>query len=636
MSETQIHQILKKYWGYDTFREKQEEIIQSTLDGKDTLALLPTGGGKSICFQVPAMAMEGICLVVSPLIALMEDQVLNLRKRGIKAMAISSAMSKKELDIALDNAAYGDFKFLYLSPERLQTELFKARLPKMNVSLLAIDEAHCISQWGYDFRPAYLNIAELRKQLPEVPVLALTATATPKVVDDIQERLEFKEKHVIQKSFQRKNLAYVVLKEENMHQRMLKVIKNVGGSGVVYCNRRLKCKQIAGYLQDHQISADYYHGGLDHAQRSKVQESWIQNHTQVVVATNAFGMGIDKADVRFVIHMDYPNSLEAYYQEAGRGGRDGKKAYAVMMVNDAQAAELKAEYEKAFPPLEEIKKIYLALCNFLQIPINGGEGQSFSFDLRTFAQRYDFDAALVYTSLDFLQKAGYLSMNEGFYRPSKMKFTANKEELYKFQVSHKVYDPIIKHILRSYGGMFEDYVRIDEGKLAGQLNMGKQAFVKILEKLHQMEMVDFISATEQAQIFFNKARVDQRSLLISKENYKDRKAIFKEKIDAVLDYTQSKVRCRSQILLAYFGEKDSSRCGICDICLDKNKMDVSELEFDQIVDACKRKLDDEELSLNELIDQLEYFQEEHLVKVLEYLMHEEKIIEESGKLKWKP
>jgi len=635
MSNSKIHQILKQFWGYDTFREKQEAIIQSALDGKDTLALLPTGGGKSICFQVPAMAMEGICLVVSPLIALMEDQVLNLRKRGIKAMAISSAMTKKELDIALDNAAYGDFKFLYLSPERLQTELFKARLPKMKVSLLAIDEAHCISQWGYDFRPAYLNIADLRKEVPEVPVLALTATATPKVVEDIQERLNFQSPHVIQKSFQRKNLAYVVLEEENMYQRMLKVIKNVGGCGVIYCNRRLKCKQIANYLQDHKIKADFYHGGLEHAQRSKVQESWIQNYTQVVVATNAFGMGIDKADVRFVIHMDYPNSLEAYYQEAGRGGRDGEKAYAVMMANASQAAQLKDEYEKSFPPLKEIKKVYLALCNYLQVPINGGEGQSFPFDLRPFAQRYDLEPAMVYTALDFLRKAGYLSMNEGYFQPAKLKFISNKEELYKFQVAYKVYDPIIKHILRSYGGMFEDYVRIDEGKLAGQLNMGKRAFLKVLEKLHQMEVVDYIATTEQAQVFFNKARVDQRSLLISKENYQDRKSIFKNKIDAVLDYSQSKVRCRSQILLAYFGETDAPRCGICDICLEKNKMGVSELEFKQIVEACKRKLGSEALSLNELIEQLEYFQEAHLVNVLEYLMHEEKIIEEDGKLKWK-
>ena len=635
MSEVEIHHILKQYWGFDSFREKQEEIIRSSLSGKDTLALLPTGGGKSICFQIPALAKEGICLVISPLIALMEDQVRNLRSRGIKALAISSAMSKRELDIALDNAAYGDFKFLYLSPERLHTELFQARLAKMKVNLLAIDEAHCISQWGYDFRPAYLQISELRKQLPRVPVLALTATATPRVVDDIQKRLEFPQPHVIQKSFQRPNLAYVVLNEENMHQRMLKVIKNVGGSGVVYCNRRIKCKQITSYLNDHQIKADYYHGGLDHLQRSKVQDAWIRNHTQVVVATNAFGMGIDKADVRFVIHMDYPSSLEAYYQEAGRGGRDGEKAYAVIMANESQASALQSEYEKSFPPLEDVKKIYLSLCNFLQIPINGGEGQTFPFSIRKFSQRYNLEASLIFKSFNFLQKADYISLNDGFYRPAKLKFVLNKQELYKFQVAHQPYDPIIKVILRSYGGMFEDYVSVDEPKLAKQLKIEPSKFQNALKKMHQMEVIDYIEASEEPQIFFTKARVDQRDLYFSKETYKDRKAIFKEKVDALLDYTRSKVRCRSQILLAYFGETDSNRCGICDICLEKNKMEISELEFDQIVEACKLRLSEESIGLNELINRLEYFQEEHLVKVLEYLMQEEKIVETEGKLRWK-
>lgn len=628
--EQAIHKILSDYWGYTDFREKQEEIIQSVLNGSDTLALLPTGGGKSICFQVPTMVMEGMCLVISPLIALMEDQVQNLKKKGIKAMAISSAMSRKEIDIAIDNAAYGGYKFLYLSPERIQTEIFQARLEKMNICLLAIDEAHCISQWGYDFRPAYLQIAELRQQLKNVPVLALTATATPKVVEDIQKKLSFQLPNVIRKSFHRENLSYVVLQEENMEERMLKVIQNVGGSGIVYCNRRLKCKQIASYLRDFNIQADFYHGGLDHATRSSVQKAWIQNQLQVVVATNAFGMGIDKPDVRFVIHMDYPNSLEAYYQEAGRGGRDGKRSYAVLIANESQAKALKEDFEKAFPSIKDIKKVYLALSNFLQIPLNGGEGQSFPFPIGEFSKRYNLDTILVFKSLEFLQKEGLLSLSEGFYSPSKLHFTMSKEGLYKFQVSHKSFDILIKTILRAYGGLFEDYGRIDEKLIAHRLNTTKEKVVHALNKLQEMEVLDFLPANDQAHINFTKARIDQRSLIISKENYKDRKQDLNEKMEAVLHYTQSTVICRSKILLSYFGESDSVECGHCDICLEKKKT-LSATELKEVSNSIKIELKNNPLSLSELIQKLNQFQEKELLKALEHLLNEEKLEEKDGK-----
>lgn len=634
MRVAEIHGILKKYWGYDAFREKQLDIIQSALSGKDTLALLPTGGGKSICFQVPAMAEEGMCLVISPLIALMEDQVMNLQKRGIKAMAISSALNRKELDIALDNAAYGDYKFLYLSPERLQTEWFKARLPKMNINLIAIDEAHCISQWGYDFRPAYLNIASLRESLPEIPVLALTATATPKVVEDIQFQLAFKSNNVIRKSFKRDNLAYVVLEEEDPEGRMLKVIRNVGGSGVIYCNRRLKCKHIAAKLKDEGIAADFYHGGLDHVQRSRVQEEWINNRIQVVVATNAFGMGIDKADVRFVIHLDYPNSLEAYYQEAGRGGRDGKKAYAVMMASESQAKQLKDEFERSFPAIETIKKVYLALSNYFQIPIDGGEMQTEAFDLYEFSKRYDMEANSVHSSLQFLAKEGYISLSEAYYQPSKLKMLLGKEDLYKFQVSHKLFDPLIKTILRSYGGLFESYSRIDEHKLAAQLNTNKGNIINALKKLSELEVLDYLAANDQAHITYLKPRLDQRSLIISKENYKDRKDNAKAKLEEVIYYTESQIKCRSQILLEYFGEMDSEACGQCDICLKKQRMNLSELKFSQIRQAIRRALEEESQSLLELSKVLSHYEEELFVNVLETLMDEGIVLETKGLLSW--
>jgi len=635
MSHSSIHTILKEYWGYDSFRDKQEEIIKSVLEKKDTLALLPTGGGKSICFQVPAMQMEGMCIVVSPLIALMEDQVQNLKQRGIKAISISSAMNKREIDIALDNAANGAYKFLYLSPERLKTELFQARLERMNINLLAIDEAHCISQWGYDFRPSYLNISLIREQLKDVPVLALTATATPKVVLDIQEKLSFKQENVIRKSFFRENLSYVVLKEENMEERMLKVIKNVGGSGIVYCNRRLRCKQLASYLQNFQIPADFYHGGMDHDRRSSVQSAWIKNELQVVVATNAFGMGIDKADVRFVIHMDYPSSLEAYYQEAGRGGRDGKRSYAVLIANQPQEIALEEDMQRSFPPIDTIKKIYLALSNYLQVPIGGGEGQSFPFHIGDFSKRYDQEAGTVYNSLEFLQKEGLIQLSEGFYTPSRLKFILNKEELYKFQVAQKSYDPIIKSILRAYGGLFEEYSRIDEKLIAHRLNISSSQLKIILKKLMEMEVVDYIEASDQARIFFNKARIDQRSLIISKQNYHDRKKDQTEKIEAVIHYTRSEVSCRSKLLLSYFGEKESKDCGHCDLCLERKKKEHEKTNIKLISNKIEDCLREKSLDLKNLQERLEEFDEKAVIKAIEYLLSEEIIRERDAQFEIK-
>jgi len=627
-----IRELLIKYWGYSSFREKQEEIILSVLEDKeDTLALLPTGGGKSICFQIPALAQEGICLVISPLIALMQDQVSNLQKRGIKAIAITSALSKREIDIGLDNAAYGDFKFLYVSPERLETELFQARLKKMKVNLIAVDEAHCISQWGYDFRPAYLKIAQLRELLPEVPILALTATATPKVVDDIQEKLLFKKKNLIQKSFERDNLAYVVLYDEAQQRRMLKVIDGVRGSGIIYVNRRKKAKEVAQFLRNHNISADFYHAGLNHEQRRERQDQWIKNKTQIIVATNAFGMGIDKPNVRFVIHLDLPESLEAYFQEAGRAGRDGKKSYAVLIMSPPMAVNLKQQVEQSFPPKELIKTTYLALSNFFQIPIYGGENQSFDFDIVVFSNQYNFKVFDTYNCLHFLEKEGYLSLSENFAMPSRIHISLNKEELYKFQVANKMYDNFIKTTLRTYGGLFEDYVTIKESQLATNLKMKQSQVIDTLNRLHKLEVLSYEKQNSMPRLTFMRPRPDQNALHISKENYQERQAISIQQMKAVLNYAESKHKCRSQMLLSYFGENNHHRCGICDVCLERNKLDLSEQDFNEIEKQLKLILKDSAATVEEMVAQVKGYRTDKVIKVLDFLLDQSIVKEQNGK-----
>ena len=626
MSDThEIQQLLTQYWGYSTFREKQEEIIQSVLDGNDTLALLPTGGGKSLCFQLPALANDGLCLVISPLIALIQDQVNGLKSKGIKAIGITSGMSRRELDISLDNAAYGDFKFLYVSPERLETELFQARLKKMNINLIAVDEAHCISQWGYDFRPAYLKIAELRKQLPEVPFLALTATATPKVVNDIQEKLEFKSKNVIQKSFERKNLAYVVLHDEDQIKRMLKVIDGVKGSGIIYVNTRKRTKEIAQQLLEHKVSADYYHAGLSHEERKIKQENWVNNKNRIIVSTNAFGMGIDKPNVRFVIHLDLPQSLEAYFQEAGRAGRDQQKAYAVLIMSPAMGHDLKSRIEQSFPPIKQIKTTYLAMANYLQIPNGGGENQSYAFSISDFAKRYNFNAYECYHALHFLEKEGYVALSENFSMPSRLFIRLNKEDLYKFQVANKIYDSFIKTVLRTYGGLFDDYVKINENDLAKNFETDRKKVVATLERLEELEVLNYEKQSSQPVLTFLKPRLAQESVRISNENYSDRKATALEKMNAVLHYAESKQFCRSSLLLEYFGEHGGHRCGICDVCLEQNKLDLSEQEFNAIASKLKDLLSSEKLTLTQLIEGVKEFKSKRVLKVLDFKVDVESI-----------
>jgi ATP-dependent DNA helicase RecQ len=620
-----IHQILKKYWGYDNFRPLQEHIIVSTLNKNDTLALLPTGGGKSICFQVPALAMEGLCIVVSPLIALMKDQVENLQKKGIKAIAITSAMSFREIDIALDNAIYGNFKFLYLSPERLENKLFLERLSKMKVSLLAIDEAHCISQWGYDFRPSYLKIAEIREKIPDVPVLALTATATPEVVKDIQQKLKFKKENVLQKSFERKNLAYIVLYEEDKLNRLITICNKIPGTAVVYTRNRKRTQEIALFLRKNKINADFYHAGLSALERNKKQEDWINNKTRIMVATNAFGMGIDKPDVRFVVHMDLPDNLEAYFQEAGRGGRDEKKAYAILLYSQNDRLELQKNFENSFPSIEQIRNTYQAICNYFQLAIGAGEGVRFNFDIQELCTRFNLNPLTVYNSIKFLEREGYIATNESVYHSSKIHIKVNKEDLYKFEVANPSYETLIKTLLRSYGGLFDYYTPINENEIAKRLKTDKNNIIKQLNELTKLDIIDYVASTDLPQIIFLQERKDASKLVISAENYMQLKERAKKRLEWVLHYTESRHLCRSRILLSYFGENNSKDCGQCDVCIEKKKSGLSPQKFEEIYQKIIQLISKNDVTTSELKEYLSNYSESEYLKVLQYLIEHAQI-----------
>jgi len=600
-----LHAILLKYWGFSSFRPLQEDIIRSVVDGHDTLALLPTGGGKSLCYQVPGVALEGLCIVVSPLIALMKDQVQALKEKGIKATGIYHGMSRVEIDNAVDNCVYGDVKFLYLSPERLTTDLIRSRMEKMNVSLLAVDESHCISQWGYDFRPPYLQIAEVRTLIPNTPILALTATATPQVVNDIQEKLHFSSPKVFQKSFERKNLAYVVFREEDKLNRLLKICRNVTGTGVVYVRNRKRTREIARWLEQQGVSADFYHAGLTTLERDAKQNAWMKERTRVVVSTNAFGMGIDKSNVRFVVHMDLPDSPEAYFQEAGRAGRDGKKAYAILLFNESDIMDLQEFHERSFPPIKVIKKVYTCLGNYFQLAIGSGKDQSMPFELTTFARNYGMDPFVVFNALGFLEKEGYLGLSEAMSNPSRIMFLVNNETLYRFHVANPGYDSFIKLLLRSYSGLFSEFTRIQETDIAKRAGIPKDNVQKMLTELHEMQILHYKKQNDQPLITFLEERMSEADLTISKSVYKERKEFSGKRMNAMLDYARSENKCRSLYLLAYFGETDALRCGQCDVCLERNKTGVSSYEFEQILALIKPQIQEKQISLETLIQELD-------------------------------
>lgn len=622
--------LLKQYWGYDAFRGIQEDIITSIGEGKDTLGLMPTGGGKSITFQVPALAKEGLCIVITPLIALMKDQVQNLRSRGIKAVAIYSGMTRQEIIIALENCIFGDYKFLYISPERLDTEIFRAKLRAMKVSMITVDESHCISQWGYDFRPAYLKIADIRELLPGTPVLALTATATPEVVKDIQQRLHFRQENVFRMSFERKNLAYIVRNTDDKNGELLHILNKVPGSAIVYVRSRRKTKEATELLTHEGISADFYHAGLDNATKDIRQKRWQSGESRVIVATNAFGMGIDKPDVRLVVHLDLPDSVEAYFQEAGRAGRDGEKAYAVILYSKSDKTTLHKRIGDTFPEKNYIKDVYEHLQYHYQMAMGDGMGCMYDFNLEEFCRKFKHFPVPADSALKLLTQAGYIEYTDEQDNASRIIFTTRREELYKLREMGDAAEKLIQSILRSYTGIFTDYAYISEAILSARTGLSRQQIYDLLVMLKKRRIIDYIPHKKTPYIIYTRERVEQRYLHIPQAVYEERKERYEARIQAMVGYVTTESVCRSRMLLRYFGEKNEHNCGQCDICLSHRAVNPSSQEiFDSLKEQILNALKDRPLTPKEIADSIGG-DREALTEVMRYLLDEEIIKQKDG------
>jgi ATP-dependent DNA helicase RecQ len=625
-------EILQQYWNFSSFRGEQENIVNAVLQQKDTLALLPTGGGKSICFQVPALIMDGLCIVISPLIALMRDQVENLRKREIPAAALFAGMTYFEVNQTLQNAVSGSYKFLYLSPERLQTRLFKEFLPALDVSLIAVDEAHCISQWGYDFRPPYLKIAELRDELPGVPVIALTASATWKVQDDIIQKLQLQHGCVYRQSFARENLSYSVFNVDSKINKVIEVQSNVAGSSLVYCRNRRQTQNVTHLLQLQNFSADYYHAGIAQEERSRKQVEWLSGKTRTIVCTNAFGMGIDKPNVRTVIHYDLPDCLENYYQEAGRAGRDGNRAYAVAVYIPQDLEELRRLPGIKFPPIAEIKKVYQSIADYLNIPVGLGEGNYYDFDLLEFSKNFKYDVHLVMNVLKALESEGHLAFNENIFLPSQVSFTAPKEILESFEDAHPELEPIIKCLLRTYEGIYENRVSVNEKNIARLAGLPVEKAGEQLIQLRSFGIIEYLPKKETPQVYFILNRAPAEYLHINIDAYLARKKQYEERVNAMLEYMQTK-SCRSQFIASYFGEVDPGKCGVCDNCLAERSAGLSEAEFKKITERIYAHIPVGGIDIKELLPLMKDVRKEKVWKVLDFLQAERKLLVENSCIK---
>lgn len=624
--------ILEQYWGYTSFRPMQEDIVNAVLEGKDTLALLPTGGGKSICFQVPALCREGICLVISPLIALMKDQVQNLDRRGISAAAIFSGMSHRQIDMVFENACNGQYKFLYISPERLQTPMARARIQRMKVNLLAVDEAHCVSQWGYDFRPPYLQIAEVRDLIPKVPVLALTATATAEVLTDIQEKLGFRNGQLFRQSFVRSNLSYSVLYEDKKREKLLDILRRVPGTGIVYARSRGETKELAHFLHQNRISADFYHAGLPSEERSAKQEAWVAGKTRIIVSTNAFGMGIDKPDVRIVVHLHLPDTLEGYFQEAGRGGRDGQKSYATLLYAPGDGASLRFHLQSAFPAMEQVRRVYQALGSHTQLAIGAGLGESFDFDLSHFCHHFKLDQAPTHAALRLLELEGWIFMSDAAASPARAHITATREELYDYQLRNKQADTVLKTMLRAYPGMQSDFVDISEMVIAKYAKLPAEIVQQVLQNCQKEGILMYEPRKEKPQLTFTRERVAAENLTIDLQKFNLRKKRAEERVDQAIKFAETR-QCRSQQLLAYFGEPESKPCGICDVCTGRHKVELPAATFESYEKKIREVLRHEPLPLEEILKAFAQKRQDMVAQVLNYLIDEGKLmLREDGKI----
>ena len=623
-------EILKQHWGYDNFRGIQEEIIQSIGQGKDTLGLMPTGGGKSITFQVPALAKEGLCIVITPLIALMKDQVRNLKERGIKAVAVYSGMTREEILVALENCIFGDYKFLYVSPERLDTEIFQTKLRRMNICMITVDEAHCISQWGYDFRPAYLKIAEIRQMLPEVPILALTATATPEVVNDIRLKLGFREGgQTFRMSFERKNLAYIVRHTEDKQKELIHILQKIQASAIVYTRNRKRTREITELLTANNISATFYHAGLSNEAKDQRQKSWLTGESRVMVATNAFGMGIDKPDVRIVIHIDMPDSPEAYFQEAGRAGRDGQKAYAVLLYAKSDKVNLNKRISDTFPDKEYIRKVYEDINFFFQMAMGDGAGCTFAFNIDEFCRNFKHFPVQADSALKILTRAGYLDYTDEQDNASRLIFTLRRDELYKLQEYEADIEKLIHVILRSYTGLFTDYAFINEESLSIRTGLSRERVYEILVMLTQRRILHYIPRKKTPYIIYSQKRIEKERLIISPEIYERRKESYASRIKAMIDYATAEEKCRSRMLLHYFGEKNEHHCGQCDVCLKKHESGIKLGEFQELKERILEALKEGPLTSVELCEKLKVSATQ-ISPIVSFLISEEIIYLRNG------
>lgn len=629
-NSSSLEEILHRWWGYNEFRPMQREIIESVLSGCDTLALMPTGGGKSLTFQIPALALDGLTIVITPLIALMKDQVDGLRRRGISAVAVHSGMDQHRIELALDNCAYGDVKLLYLSPERLATEAFRARLKVMNVSLVVVDEAHCISQWGYDFRPSYLRIAEIRAMAPNATFLAVTASATDVVVKDIMYRLGFKDGRVLRSSFARPNLSYVVRKDGNKYDQLMRVLRSVEGSGIVYMSTRDECEKLTQQLRGDDISAQFYHAGLPVLERSMRQDEWLQGKTRVMVATNAFGMGIDKSDVRFVVHYTMCDTLEAYYQEAGRAGRDGRRSYALLIYEDGDIARRKRILESEFPPINDIKLIYERICNYLQVPIGDAEGSSFAFNIYDFCSRERMYVGRVQSALALLEQNGYMTLIDQNDEPAKMMFECSRDSLYGVHAGGNDMDMMLRTILRKYDGLFSRFRSINELDIAAEAQLSAERVHELMKVLWRMKVIRYIPANNSPLVRFDTERLPVKDIYIAPESYQLRQRLMIERYEAMVEYVTSEDKCRSQLIERYFGDGKAKECGVCDVCLARRHGSTSCSDLEQRV---AELLSDTELDIKELVANLNYAPE-RVVDVVNKMVAVGKIsVSKYGKLK---